>query len=167
MRSVLVLFCLAVVVVGLPACETWDKPGYRVTVESPPAPPPTVVVHDHHGPPPHAPAHGYRHKHRHQGHDYELVYDAGAGCYAVAGYRDSFYNDGFYFRFGSDGWMVSATFGDDARWERCTDNRVPGGLKSKYAGKSNGGGKGKDKGKGNGKGKQKFSSADHWGKFGI
>lgn len=155
------------VVLGLSACETWDKRGYRVTVESPPAPPPTVIVHDHHGPPPHAPAHGYRHKHRHHGHDYELVYDTGVGCYAVAGYRDTFYNDGFYFQFGSNGWVVSASFGSDAKWDRCDDARLPGGLKTKYAGKSQGGGKGKDKGKGNGKGKQKFSSADHWGKYGT
>jgi hypothetical protein len=139
-------------------------------VESPPAPPPVIVVddHHHHGPPPHAPAHGYRHKNKHHGHDYELVYDSGFGCYAVAGYRDSYYKDGFYFRFGSDGWMVSASFGDDADWNACSDSRLPGGLKSKYAHKSPGNGKDKDKGKGigNGKGKQKFSSADHWGKYG-
>jgi hypothetical protein len=152
----------------LPACQSLDHRGYRVTVESPPSPPP-VVVHEHHGPPPHAPAHGYRHKHHHHGHDYELVYDSGVGCYAVVGYRDYYYSDGFFFRIGSDGWMISASIGDDARWDYCPDGRVPGGLKHKHAGKGHGHGNGKDKGNGHGKGKgkQKFSSAVQWGKYGT
>lgn len=152
----------ALLAVALPACESVDHRGYRVTVESPPAPPPRpVVVHEHHGPPPHAPAHGYRHKHQDHGHDYELVYDSGVGCYSVVGYRDYYFNDGFYFRFGSDGWQISASIGDNARWDYAPERRVPSGLKVKYKDKGNDHGKGKGKEKG----RKKFSSAEHWGKY--
>ncbi len=127
-------------------CES--NGGYRVTVESPAPPPGTVVVqedHHHHGPPPHAPAHGYRHKHQ-DGCD--LVYDRMTGCYTVAGWSDYYFNDGFFFRFASDGWQISAHIGSDAQWDRCDEGRVPGGLKSKYQakehGKGNKGGKGKE-----------------------
>ena len=162
MRVFVLLASAAILGLGLSGCESVDHGGYRVTVESPPsAPPPSVVVHEHHGPPPHAPAHGYRHKHRHHGHDVELVYDTGVRCYAVVGYRDHYYNDGFYFRIGSDGWQISASIGGDARWEYAPDRQVPSGLKTKY--KDHPG----NKGKGKGKNKQKFSSADHWGKFGA
>jgi hypothetical protein len=176
MRSFWLIVCATVLTLGLSACGSTGHGGYRVTVESPPAPPSrTVIVQERPGPPPHAPAHGYRHKYHDHGHDYELVFDSGVGCYTVVGYRDVYFNDGAYFRFGSDGWQVSASFGESTRWEYVAESRVPGGLKVKYkdkghsgGGKGRGEGKGKSegKGKGEGKGKQKFSSADHWGKYG-
>ncbi len=169
MRSFWILLCALVVVAGLPACESNGNGGYRVTVESPPSHPHgwSNDSRDRRGPPPHAPAHGYRHKHHDHGHDYDLVYDSGVRCYSVAGYRDVYYNDGAYFRFGKDGWQVSASFGDDARWDYCPESRLPGGLKVKYKDKGHDGkGEGKGKGQGKGKNKQKYSSADHWGKYG-
>lgn len=165
MRTSILVGAATLIVLTLSACETVNHRGYRVTVESPATPPPpVVVVQERRGPPPHAPAHGYRHKHHDHGHDIDLVFDAGVGCYAVVGYRDYYYNDGFYFRIGSDGWQISASFGDSARWEPCPDRRLPGGLKVKYKDHPS---HGKGKGPGKGKGNKKFSAADHWGKFGA
>jgi len=67
-----------------------------------------VHEHDHrqakrHGPPPHAPAHGYRHHHR----DVDLRYDVHLGVYVVIGHPHHFFHDGHYYR------RVAS------RWERC------------------------------------------------
>jgi hypothetical protein len=135
-------------------CES--NGGYHVAVGTtpPPPPPPVVVVHeDHHkhGPPPHAPAHGYRAKHD----NCDMVYDGQLGVYTVVGYRDYYYNDGFFFRFGGDGWQLSAHIGGSGeRWEACAPARVPKALVVKYDGGGHGkGGKEKGHGKGHGKGK--------------
>jgi hypothetical protein len=153
-------------------CESTG--GYRVTLESPPPPPRVVVVEkDRHGPPPHAPAHGYRYKHQ---DGFELVYDQSVACYTVVGRPDYYFNDGIFFRFGGDGWQVSAHLGGgDVRWVRAEETRVPSGLKVKY--KEKGHGKDDDHGKpdkGRGKGKG-HSLADEsaplvikearWGKY--
>ena len=127
-------------------CES--NGGYRVTVETPP--PRTVVVHEevhHPGPPPHAPAHGYRARHE---DGYDLVFDRGIGCYIVVGYTDYYYNDGFFFRFSSDGWQISAHVGGtQARWEHADESRVPEPLVVKYKEKGHGQGNQGGKGKGN------------------
>ena len=47
------------------------------------------------GPPPHAPAHGYRHKHE---HGVELVFDSQLGVYVVVGWKDHFFSAGRYYR---------------------------------------------------------------------
>jgi hypothetical protein len=139
-------------------CES--NGGYHVAVgTTPPPPPPVVIVHEDnhkHGPPPHAPAHGYRAKH--DGCD--MVYDGQLGVYSVVGYRDYYYEDGFFFRFGGSGWEVSAHVGGSgAHWEACAPSRVPTTLVVKYegdrGGHGNGGGPGKGHGRGNGKGKGK------------
>jgi len=68
-----------------------------------------VHVHEHddhearRGPPPHAPAHGYRHHH----HDVDLRYDVHLGVYVVIGHPHHFFHDGRYYRRIAD------------RWERC------------------------------------------------
>ncbi len=156
-------------------CESTG--GYRVTLESPPPPPRTVVIHEEvhrHGPPPHAPAHGYRHKH--QG-GYDLVFDRNTGCYTVVGYRDYYYSDGLFFRFGGDGWQVSARVGGtDARWEHADEYRLPGGLRTKYKENRRDRGDDDDENRGKGKGRgNKRSSLDaplvepiieaRWGKY--
>ena len=109
-----------------------------------------VVVHDHdddrNGPPPHAPAHGYRHKH--QGDDVVLVYDKHLDVYVVNGYRDCYYSAGQYFRFvdGSWEWSVSVSTG----WKIVADYReVPSSLCSKHGKGNSHGNKHKNKGKGN------------------
>ena len=55
-------------------------------------------------PPPHAPAHGYRHHHP-QGVD--LVFDSGIGAYIVLGFDDLFFFDGVYMRFYDNRWHTA------------------------------------------------------------
>ena len=92
--------------------------------------PDVVVVNDRKGPPPHAPAHGYRHKHNRDG--VVLVYDTGIAVYVVSGYKNCWYNDGVYFRLSGSTWEMSARLGGP--WKvAVVDRDVPVKLKSKYA----------------------------------
>ncbi len=52
-----------------------------------------------HGPPPHAPAHGYRH---HQ-HGVDLVFDSGIGVYVIIGHPGIYFYNGLYLNFGPTG----------------------------------------------------------------
>lgn len=80
------------------------------------------------GPPPHAPAHGYRAKHRH----HDMVYDSRLGAYVVLGYDDHYYNDGWYFRYRDGLWQINADLGG-RDWRDADQYRVPEGLRhSKY-----------------------------------
>jgi hypothetical protein len=86
------------------------------------------VHHTHHaaGPPPHAPAHGYRH---HQVHDdVDLVWDAHLGVYAVVGFPSVYFWDGHYYRYHDD-WQRGA--GPRGRWEPYRGH-VPPGLAKKH-----------------------------------
>ncbi len=47
------------------------------------------------GPPPHAPAHGYRHKHS---HGVALEYNGKIGVYTVIDFEDHYYQDDNFFR---------------------------------------------------------------------
>ncbi len=77
------------------------------------------------GPPPHAPAHGYRHKHG-DGHD--LEYDSEIGVYIVVRIPDTYYRDDLYIRMSSDGrWIVSARL--DGGWRPADRDEVPYKLK--------------------------------------
>lgn len=92
--------------------------------------PDVVVVNDRKGPPPHAPAHGYRHKHNRD--NVVLVYDSGVAVYAVSGYKNYWFNEGFYFRLSGGTWEMSARIGGP--WKvAVVDRDVPVKLKSKYA----------------------------------
>jgi hypothetical protein len=99
------------------------------------------------GPPPHAPAHGYRAKHRH----HDMHYDSKLGAYIVLGYDDHFYADNMYFRYRDGGWQFSLDL-DGHDWHRAHDKQVPYKLRKSKAGKSkkhkDHPGKGKDKDKG-------------------
>jgi hypothetical protein len=77
------------------------------------------------GPPPHAPAHGYRHKHR--GHD--LRFDSDLGVYVVVGLRDVWFLDGSYFRIVGDRWEIAV--GTDGPWRVASRSAVPGRLYQK------------------------------------
>lgn len=95
-----------------------------------------------HGPPPHAPAHGYRYKHRTSGLD--LVFDSGLGVYVVVGYPSYyFYRDRFY-RFFDGHWHFAARFGGP--WHVVERSAMPPGLREK----GRGGGRGKGRGRGRG-----------------
>lgn len=86
--------------------------------------------HDHrqgYGPPPHAPAHGYRHKY----HNHDLLYDSGLGVYIVVGAPDFYFIDGFYYRHSHDGWYYSREY--DRDWQPFKDHhKLPPGLGKKY-----------------------------------
>ena len=88
-----------------------------------------------HGPPPHAPAHGYRHKQ----HGVELVYDSGRGVYVVIGLPHHYYFKGHYYRLRETNWEVGVHM--DGPWEFVSDEALPRGLRVKEKGK----GKGKSK----------------------
>lgn len=139
-------------------CES--NGGYHVSAGTAP-PPHETAKHKQHkpGPPPHAPAHGYRAKH--DGCD--LRYDRTVGCYAVVGYTDYYYNDGFFFRYSSGNWQISALVGEG--WAAVDTARVPDPLVVKYHGKQKG------KGQGKGKGNKRAELMDdaiveaRWGKY--
>jgi hypothetical protein len=79
------------------------------------------------GPPSHAPAHGYRHKHRSGA---EFRFDSHLGVYIVEGEADIYFHDGWFVRIRSGIWEVSATL--DGRWETRSTEWVPPGLRSKH-----------------------------------
>ena len=83
----------------------------------------------HHGPPPHAPAHGYRHKHQYQGQDLEFVFDSGLGVYIVVGIPDRYYWNGYYLRIDGDQWYASVNL--ESGWEPRNDDSLPPGMKHK------------------------------------
>ncbi len=89
-----------------------------------------------HGPPPHAPAHGYRHKYQ----DVELVYDSGHGVYVVIDFPNHYYFKGHYYRLGEIQWEIGVNL--EGPWEFISDGELPKGLRVKKKGK----GKGKSKG---------------------
>ena len=70
------------------------------------------------GPPPHAPAHGYRHKH----YNHDLVFDSGLGVYLVLGRPDYYFWDNRYFRYHDGYWQFAADL--DGRWYH-DDGHVP------------------------------------------
>jgi hypothetical protein len=82
-----------------------------------------------HGPPPHAPAHGYRHKHHHDA--VELVFDGGLGAYAVVGRPGYYWHSDHYLRWVSGEWRVSGRI--DGGWVVVSSDRVPAKLVAKHA----------------------------------
>jgi hypothetical protein len=99
------------------------SPGYHV--------PPPSSKYEKHGPPPHAPAHGYRHKH-HDGQ--QLKYDSKIGAYVVVNVPDTYFANDLYLRMSSDGrWMVSATL--EGGWRVALASEIPPKMRySKHKG---------------------------------
>jgi hypothetical protein len=75
------------------------------------------------GPPPHAPAHGYRHKHG----LVELVFDSNFGVYTVVGYPRHYFYDNRYYRLKDDIWWVSILF--EGPWVVVSEADLPPGLR--------------------------------------
>jgi hypothetical protein len=86
---------------------------------------PPGAVHET-GPPPHAPAHGYRHRHQRDG--VELVFDAGRGVYVVVGLPACYFLDGVYYRRISKKWEKAT--GIEGDWKPVGRDRIPAGLRS-------------------------------------
>jgi hypothetical protein len=76
------------------------------------------------GPPPHAPAHGYRHKH---GDGIVLVYDADMKVYVVGGTSDRYYWEGNYYRRRGGQWQLSASL--SGPWTMASKSTLPAGLR--------------------------------------
>lgn len=82
-----------------------------------------------HGPPPHAPAHGYRHKH----HGVELVFDSEWGVYVVVDFPSHYYCKGHYYRLRESRWVRSVHI--DGPWKSVSEKSLPPGLRNKEKGK--------------------------------
>jgi hypothetical protein len=79
------------------------------------------------GPPPHAPAHGYRHKHR---DGVELVYKSDIGVYVVVGYDGHYFHKDTYYRLRDDRWQVSVRI--DGKWTPVSKKKIPPGLRKRH-----------------------------------
>jgi hypothetical protein len=84
-----------------------------------------TVRKSHAGPPPHAPAHGYRHKQ----HGVELVFDSGIGVYVVVGHPNHYHDGKRYYRLSGQSWQVSARL--HGAWVTIASEKVPAGLRGK------------------------------------
>lgn len=85
----------------------------------------TPVAEKRVGPPPHAPAHGYRHKHP---DGTRLEYDSRLGVYVVLGHTNLYFSDGMYYRPTSVSWEISAKIGSG--WKPVSEKRLPPGLRA-------------------------------------
>jgi hypothetical protein len=92
---------------------------------------PTVHGRRGHGPPPHAPAHGERRKHRHADDGWELVFDSNLGVYVVVDLPDYYYWDGYYLRIEDGRWQASTRV--DGEWQPRSEDSLPPGLRKKHA----------------------------------
>lgn len=113
---------ISILLVTLAASLACAEGSYRVPI------PRTARAHEA-GPPPHAPAHGYRHKHHAQAGEIELVFDSGLGVYVVVGWPGHYYNDGHYYREADGVWHVSSRL--DAGWAALSAKKLPPGLAKK------------------------------------
>jgi hypothetical protein len=88
------------------------------------------------GPPPHAPAHGYRHKHKTHAGEVQLVFDSGLGLYLVVGWPGHFYDTGHYYRKADGVWLISTRL--DTGWVAVSAKKLPPGLAKKGRGPKKG-----------------------------
>lgn len=117
-KSVKNIFGLLTLMLYLTGCQTIGGVAVQRPGNHPPPPP---SEYKKHGPPPHAPAHGYRHKHQ-DGH--ELEYDSKIGAYIVVNVPDTYFGNDLYLRMSSDGtWMVSATL--EGGWRVALTSEIP------------------------------------------
>ncbi len=79
-----------------------------------------------HGPPPHAPAHGYRHK---QANGLDLIYDSGVGLYIVSGWSNHYYKAGNYYRWHKGRWESGPKL--KGPWKGASKKALPPGLQKK------------------------------------
>jgi hypothetical protein len=107
---------LGVLALGSSGCLVVDGGG--------PQPPPRSVAREH-GPPPHAPAHGYRYRHR--GHD--LAFDSDLGVYVVLGLPDVWFFQSSYVRWFGDHWEIGIDV--DGPWRVAAVNEIPLRLREK------------------------------------
>ena len=119
------ILCLSVLV----GCRTLQELGIGIKH-------PSTGKHKGKGPPPHAPAHGYRHKH-HDG--IELEYDSGLGVYISVELPGVYFYNDLYLRLSGEHWEVAARF--DGPWRPEAQGQVPFKLKNSKGAKPRGRGK--------------------------
>ena len=84
------------------------------------------------GPPPHAPAHGYRHKqHDRSGAQVTLRFDTDLGVYVVLGQPDHYWSNDRFFRWSGVHWEVSTELAHG--WSIVVNSAVPPRLTAKHA----------------------------------
>lgn len=83
------------------------------------------IKEKHNGPPPHAPAHGYRHKHP---DGEELVYKSDIDVYVVVGHQDYYFHKDKYYRVKNGSWEVS--FNMKENWTLVSEKKLPPGLRN-------------------------------------
>jgi len=91
------------------------------------------------GPPPHAPAHGYRHKHG----DVVLVYEKSLEVYVVDDYPGYYFEANIFYRQIEGAWQTSSSV--HGPWKKVKVKKLPPGLREWQ--EAQGHGKGKAKGK--------------------
>lgn len=74
------------------------------------------------GPPPHAPAHGYRHKHQ----GVVLVFERDLDVYRVESHSGYYFYGSYFYRVNGGGWQAS--LGISGPWRNVPDYRLPGKL---------------------------------------
>ena len=84
-----------------------------------------------HGPPPHAPAHGYRHKHD----NVVLEYNSALEVYVVSGWSNHYFYKDRYYRTTNSGWEITAKF--DGPWTSVSTKKLPKGLRNSGQAKNN------------------------------
>jgi len=102
-------------------CKTFDEVGVNIKYPS------TEVgkaKHKGKGPPPHAPAHGYRHKHQ---DGVELEYDSQLGVYFAVKIPSVYFFNNLYLRLSGGNWEVAANF--NGPWRQEAVGEVPYKLK--------------------------------------
>lgn len=80
-------------------------------------------------PPAHAPAHGYRNKHKSQDHHsggVEIVFDSERGVHVAVGFPDVFFHEGKYYRNVGGSWQVSVKV--DSGWSVMASGGVPSSI---------------------------------------
>jgi hypothetical protein len=93
------------------------------------------ALHRGYGPPPHAPAHGYRH--HYQGAD--LAFDRELGVYVVLGHPGIYYANGRFLRFRTHVWQSATRL--DGTWVVYPTTSIPPGLRGSHPGKADRAGK--------------------------
>jgi hypothetical protein len=114
---------IAALALGSQSCGSSKRAGGVVVVQGETAPP----VAKRPGPPPHAPAHGYRHQHP---DGVDLVYDAPRGVYVVQRHSKCYWRDGHYYRQKGTRWEMSGSIRGPWGWVGV--HTVPSSLTAEY-----------------------------------
>jgi hypothetical protein len=144
MRFVSIIFAFILCLSIIAGCKTFEKMGIKLKLPDSKTRP---MGQKGKGPPPHAPAHGYRHRNQ---HGLELQFDSGRGVYVVIESPNVYFYNDLYIRSSDGHWEVAANF--NGPWRSETSGEVPTKLK---VSKGKGYGASKGKGKGYGKGRSK------------